>query len=79
MKLEKLRIEREEWGEHKGQLRGKVKFSGPIGEIDIILTSEQMDRILQVCADSLVETARAAGSLMTSELIDQVTPALAQD
>ena len=79
MKLNNLRIERETYGERKGQLRGKVGFSGPIGEISIIITDEQMDRILQVCADSLAETAREAGSLMTSELIEQTTPALTQE
>ncbi len=78
MRLKKLRIEREEWGQHKGQLRGKIEFSGELGEITLVLNDDQLDRIFQVCADSLVTSAQEAGSLMTSALIEQQTPALEQ-
>jgi len=71
MRLSKLHIEREEWGSNKGQLRGKVKFQGEIGEIDIILSNEHIDQIFHVCADALTTTAQEAGSLMTSALLDQ--------
>ncbi len=78
MRLKKLHIEREEWGKHKGQLRGKIEFSGELGEITLVLNDEQLDRIFQVCADSLVTAAQEAGSLMTSALIEQSAPALEQ-
>ncbi len=78
MRLKKLRIEREEWGQHKDQLRGKIEFSGELGEITLVLNDDQLNRIFQVCADSLVSTAQEAGSLMTSALIEQSAPALEQ-
>ncbi len=78
MRLKKLHIEREEWGAQKGQLRGEIEFSGELGEITLVLTDYQLDRIFQVCADSLVTTAQEAGSLMTSALIEQSAPALEQ-
>ncbi len=71
MNLKELRIVREEYGQDKGKLLGKIKVDSQDGEITIRLTPKHIEQILRVCADSLVEVSKEVASELTSSMIEQ--------
>lgn len=72
MQFKALQIERETYGEFKGQCVGTAKFEGAFGSVSITLSPELAARVLVVCADALINVSREAANLMTQEIIDQL-------
>lgn len=70
MLLRKLDVERQMWGNNKGQLEGKITFDSEHGEVSVRLNNEQMNRILSICADALIEESRHVASAMVAPLIE---------
>ena len=77
MRLQKLTIEREKWGENKGMLEGAVKFADGKKEISIILDPGLSQAVLEICADKLIESAKSAAEMMVRDVIEQANPATA--
>lgn len=66
MKLESLRLHRG-WGQKN--LTGKAKFTNELGEIELNLNEDQCNRVLEICADSLVAVSKAAAEEMCVKVI----------
>lgn len=52
------------------ELVGKAKFAGKDGAVEIRLNPEQTSKILELCAESVVATAKQIGADMVAPLID---------
>ena len=66
-----LRVE--EYGDRKGQLKGEIEFLNQHGEMKIVLTGLQAEKIIAILAEELVATAKQTASLMTAEVLAQVS------
>ena len=70
MQLVKLEIERVRYGENKGQFAGAIKFDNELGEVAISLTPQKCEELFRVCADGIVDTAKAAATELTCSVIE---------
>lgn len=70
MQLSKLEIERERWGENKGQYRGVITFDNEHGKISIRLTKKHCQEIFRTCADAIVDTAKSAANELTCSVLE---------
>lgn len=70
MILQKLEIELERWGVNKGKYTGCAKFSGEAGEVTLNLNSHHIEEIFRTCADSIIETSKAAARHLTHAVIE---------
>lgn len=71
MILQKLEIEREQWGEKKGQLTGKVRFSDGTGNaFELSLTPELNEKFMGVIGEALMDSAAILQSKLIAHLVD---------
>lgn len=70
MILQKLEIGLEQWGENKGKYAGSAKFSGEAGTVILNLNQNHIEEIFRTCADSIIETSRAAARHLTHAVIE---------
>lgn len=70
MILTKLEIELATWGENKGKHVGVATFSGDAGKVTLNLNQHHIDEIFRTCADSIVDTAKAAARHLTMTVIE---------
>ena len=71
MNIKELRIARQEYGEDKGKLMGQLKVDSQEGAITINLTHEHAQKVIAMCADSLVVVSKEVANEMTAELLEQ--------
>jgi len=71
--LDKLTIERDLYGIGKGKLKGEVRFSSVNGTIYLKINEDHVQKILDMCADALLETTREMADVMRSDIIEGVT------
>ncbi len=70
MILDKLEIEMERWGANKGKYTGTAKFSGEAGEVTLNLNEHHIEEIFRTCADSIIETSKAAARHLACAVIE---------
>lgn len=70
MILTNLTIRLEEYGADKGKHTGKATFSGEAGTVILNLNQDHIDEIFRTCADSIIETSKAAARLLTHKVIE---------
>jgi len=70
MQLVKLEIERVKYGSDKGQFKGAIQFDNELGEVAIRLSEKQCNSLFAVCADGIVDTAKAAAEELTCSVIE---------
>ena len=70
MKLRKLDIKRITYGEGVGGYEGTISFDNELGSISVKLSSSQCDRLFEVCADGIIETAKEAARELTISVIE---------
>ncbi len=70
MKLASLEI-KSDWSS-KGQLYGTVWFDGSITSTRLKITPELTQRILDLCADALLDAAKEAADIMRSDIIESM-------
>jgi len=70
MRLERLTINRNQYGKHKGRLAGQITISGESGAINMNIRPEHAEAIIAVCASALVDTAKEAANVMVGDLIE---------
>ena len=68
--LEQLTITRATYGEDKGQLRGRIKISTQAGAVELTLTEEQAQGIIDVVADTLIDYSKMIANDMTVILVE---------
>lgn len=71
MILKHLEIELAGWGPNKGKHVGKATFSGKAGSVTLHLNDHHIEEIFRTCADSIVDTAKAAARHLTMTVIEQ--------
>lgn len=69
MKLLKLSIERHTWGNRKGQFSGEATFTGETGQITLHLNDHHIEQMLLVCADGIIDSAKAAARMFVQEAL----------
>lgn len=69
MILTKLTITLNEWGQDKGKHSGSAVFSGEAGTVMLKLNQDHIDEIFRTCADSIIETSKAAARHLTMSVI----------
>lgn len=65
-----LNIELERYGPDKGKYTGSAKFSGETGTVILKLNRDHIDEIFRTCADSIIETSKAAARHLTMSVIE---------
>lgn len=70
MILTKLTIELKDYGPDKGKHTGSAVFSGGTGTVMLKLNQDHIDEIFRTCADSIIETSRAAARHLTMSVIE---------
>lgn len=70
MILEKLEIELERYGPNKGKHKGSARFAGEAGTVTLNLNQDHLDQIFATCADSIIDTAKAAARHLTMTVIE---------
>lgn len=70
MILQKLSIELNQYGEHKGKHTGTATFRGDAGTVILNLNQDHIDEIFRTCADSIIETSQAAARYLTHRVIE---------
>ena len=70
MILQKLEIELNRWGDNKGKFTGKASFSGDAGDVTLNLNQDHIDEIFRTCAESIIETSKAAARHLTCTVIE---------
>lgn len=70
MILTNLEIRLMEYGSNKGKHVGKATFSGEAGEVTLNLNDHHIEQIFKTCADSIVDTAKAAARHLTMTVVD---------
>jgi hypothetical protein len=70
MILQKLEIERERWGTEKGKFKGRIAFENDKKRIEMTLPHDMSERILRVCGDALVDSAKELSSELTADCIE---------
>jgi hypothetical protein len=68
--LTELTIKLAKWGPDEGKHVGKAVFSGEAGEVTLNLNQHHLDEIFRTCADSIVDTAKAAARHLTCTVIE---------
>lgn len=61
MKMTKLTIERERWGDHAGEYVGKVCFESSRGDIGIRMSPEVTESFLALAGDLIIAHVEVAG------------------
>ena len=70
MILNKLEIELIGYGSDKGKYKGAARFSGDTGTVTLNLNQHHIEEMFKVCADSIIETSKAAARHMTMSVIE---------
>ena len=70
MILQRLSIELEKYGPDKGKHTGAAAFSGDTGTVILKLNQHHIEQIFLTCADSIVDTAKAAARHLTMTVIE---------
>jgi hypothetical protein len=70
MILTELQIRMMTYGPQEGQHVGKATFSGDAGVVTLNLNKHHLDEIFRTCADSIVETSKAAARHLTCQVIE---------
>ena len=79
MMLDTLYLSRDTFGQNKGRLTGRVKFTNGAGEIQLNLAPDTAEKILAIVADALVDAARETAQAMTAQIINATAALPAKD
>lgn len=72
MNLLELHIHKDVWGKDQSKYKGKAKFGNELGEVILNLTQKHVEAIFNVCADSIVLTAKEAANQLTCVVVENV-------
>lgn len=71
MILTDLRIRLMGYGPQEGKHVGTATFSGGEGDVTLNLNEHHIEQIFLTCADSIIDTAKAAARHLTCAVIEQ--------
>jgi hypothetical protein len=70
MILKKLQVELQTYGPDKGRHVGEIQFTGDAGCVTLNLTPDLCNKIFDICAEGLIETAKEAAHNLTCNVIE---------
>lgn len=70
MILKDLRITRKDYGPDVGKHTGTAQFTGDAGTVILNLNDDHIAEIFRTCADSIIETSKAAARHLTAQVIE---------
>ena len=73
MKFQKLEIERGRFGADSGKLIGKVQFESDNSTVFLKITEEHVQKVMDLCADLLIETTKEMAEIVRNDIIEGVT------
>jgi hypothetical protein len=68
LRLNMLRIERQQWGADKDKLFGEIAFENQYSKVSVKLTEDQAYKLLAIVAGAVVENAQETSRLLVSDL-----------
>jgi len=78
MRMIKLQVEMETYGKNKGKYEGRVFFENNFkASIQIPLNDTISRRVLDICADELVQASKSAAEIITAQVIEATNNASA--
>ena len=78
MKLKSLSLELSTYGIHEGKFTGQARFENEYGAMEVVLTPEMSNKVLELCAETLVQQASRSANLFTDAILNQ-PPALSDN
>ena len=72
MRLVKLEIELKQYGEDKGKYIGVARFDDKRGSIALNLNQHHCEQMFLVCADGIVDVAKAAAKMFVQEAMGTI-------
>ena len=72
MKLTRLSIDLNSYGDYKGQYTGLAVFDGGDFKTEISLTPDRANQVLQVCASGIIEAAEHTAKLASANIVASV-------
>lgn len=72
MRLQKLEIELNRYGENKGKYTGVARFDGDRGSIALALNEQHCEEMFRICADGIVDVAKAAARMFVAEAMGHI-------
>lgn len=70
MILTDLRIRLMDYGPDKGKHVGEATFAGKAGSVTLRLNQHHIEELFRTCADSIIDTAKAAARHLTTTVIE---------
>ena len=70
MKLQRISVELQDWGDHEGQYTGSCRFVDDNTKVEIRITPDCANRILLLCAEGVAEAAKQTAA-MTKDVIEK--------
>ena len=71
MRMTKLQVELMEYGANKGKFVGRVHFNNAYdASIEIPLSDEVARKVLEVCAEQVVQAGKDTAEMMTAQVIE---------
>ena len=67
MRLEKVFIS---YNDYREQYQGSADFSNELGKVELTLLPDQVELILDACADALIESSKIVADQMTVKTIE---------
>lgn len=75
MKLQELNIELQRWGEDEGKYKGKIKYLGDKGSVEMQLSPKVSDALLLCIGDVITKFATESTNQVRDSLIQSVDEA----
>ena len=69
IQLKQLFVTRSEYGADKGQLKGKVEFAGPHGNVELPLDEDTSREIVAICAGAIVRASQQVAQELTADVL----------
>ena len=70
MILQELTIKLMRYGPNEGKHVGTATFAGDAGTVTLALNEHHLEEIFRTCADSIIETSKAAARHLTMTVIE---------
>ena len=71
MKLKSLSLELATYGIHEGKFTGQARFEDQYGAMEVVLVPEMANKVLELCAETLVQQAARSANLFTDAIINR--------
>lgn len=76
MKFKSLKIEVQEWGEHKGKLTAEISIRGDKSTTTMILPDEVADRVLKLSKQAIIDGVEKAANDFIFEITTSIPDTL---